>query len=76
MSYEDCVSDEDCNREYHRSIASTNRRNPARYDCPTYVGTVRICTRRIIDGKIKWANRWWYVSRENGLWMIGSPTGE
>ncbi len=37
--YEDCITDEDCERAYHQGIARTNRRNPARYDCPT-CGTV------------------------------------
>jgi hypothetical protein len=32
--YDDCYSDEDCEAVYHRQIARTNRRNPARYDCP------------------------------------------
>jgi DNA-directed RNA polymerase subunit RPC12/RpoP len=35
MTYEDCITDEDCNRVFHASIRATNRRNPQRYDCPT-----------------------------------------
>ena len=34
-NYEDCITDEDCDRVYHQNIARTNRRNPTRYDCPT-----------------------------------------
>ncbi len=34
MSYEDCISDGEFTREYHKQIRATNRRNPARFDCP------------------------------------------
>ena len=35
MNYEDCISDDDCDRVYYANIRTTNRRNPARFDCPT-----------------------------------------
>ena len=35
MNYEDCITDEDCDRVYHQQIRATNRRNPQRYECPT-----------------------------------------
>ena len=35
MNFEDCITDEDCDREYNRAIRATNKQNPTRYDCPT-----------------------------------------
>lgn len=35
MNYEDCISDENCQRVHYQNIARINKANKTRYECPT-----------------------------------------